>query len=85
MHQNGELRMVWGGGGGVGPHVGCSGVCNIRRFANLCEFVSQICKFVLEKLKHQCPDSITNLRISIDNLQNYMEVCIPLEFKSEFS
>ena len=57
-----------------------------RKFANICEFVSEICEFHLEKLIHFyiqnvfffqncdyiCPTSITNLRIYIDNLRNYL-------------
>ena len=54
--------------------------------ANICEFVAGICEFDLENLidcyvqnvffyqncDYICPNSTKNLRISIDNLLNYL-------------
>ena len=59
---------------------GCASAC---KFANICEFVSKICEFDLEKLIHlyiqnvfsilivstKFANQITNVQISIDNLQ----------------
>ena len=65
---------------------GCSSAC---KFVNICEFVSGICEFYLEKrmpfyipnvfstiiMTTRCVNSITNLPISIDNLRFFLEVC----------
>ena len=38
--------------------------------------------FFYQNCEYICPNLITNLRISVDNLRNYLEVCTPLVWSS---